>query len=172
MAAGRHRDIRRRQISGYRILHGRFHGNMRAIDLSGLETGAFRPVELSDAFPKIMLSPLAIFALGPDAVIYGQHYDALRQDLHAYFRPALYSDDILSDIVAVLPEQTGAQARLHRYLVSRSAEPISSQQGARALHGPQGDGTRNARVRVVGFGLDGRGRYLARHDDVRRQADA
>jgi len=61
-----------------------------------------------------MLSPLAIFALGPDAVIYGQHYDALRQDLHAYFRPALYSDDILSDIVAVLPEQTGAQARLHR----------------------------------------------------------
>jgi hypothetical protein len=84
---------------------------MRAIDLSGLETGAFRPVELSDAFPKIMLSPLAIFALGPDAVIYG-------------------------------------------------------------LHGPQGDGTRSARVRVVGFGLDGRGRYLARHDDVRRQADA
>jgi hypothetical protein len=98
---------------------------MRSVDISGLETGAFRPIELTDQLPKFMLSPLSLFALSPDAVIYGMRYDTLNKALHQYFRPALYSDDVLDELVSLVPDQKIAQARLRRYRALRTGEPMS-----------------------------------------------
>ena len=104
---------------------GLFSEIMRAIDISGLETGVERPIQLSDELPKIMLSPLSIFALSPDLILLGTKYDELRNSLFSYFSPTAYSDDLLSEIVSLLPDQKLAQTRLRQYLAARTSKGVN-----------------------------------------------
>jgi hypothetical protein len=104
---------------------GLFSEIMRAIDISGLETGVERPIQLSDELPKTRLSPLSIFALSPDSILLGAKYDDLRSSLFSYFRPAAYSDELLSEIVSLLPDQKLAQTRLRQYLAAHSPKGVN-----------------------------------------------
>jgi Resolvase, N terminal domain len=51
-------------------------------------------------------------------------YD-LRSSLFSYFRPAAYSDELLSEIVSLLPDQKLAQTRLRQYLAAHSPNGVN-----------------------------------------------
>ena len=104
---------------------GLFSEIMRAIDISGLETGVERPIQLSDKLPKTMLSPLSIFALSPDSILLGTKYDELKNSLFSYFSPTVYNDELLSAIISLLPNQDLAQTRLRQYLAARTSNRVN-----------------------------------------------
>jgi hypothetical protein len=91
---------------------------LRAIDLSGLATGAPRPSGRSDGPPRVLLSAMGTLAPGPDAAVLGQTQAALREAHHAYLRPDTLGDDTVQRLIALQGEPTAARLRaawaLHR----------------------------------------------------------
>lgn len=95
----------------------------RAIDLSGLETGILRPIDMS----RLRVVPLSIasqFSLSPDAIIVqgpDRNKSAARRD---FFQPQRLSDAALTRLVSLLPARTNASNTLADYLRTRSG-PIN-----------------------------------------------
>ncbi len=96
-------------------VQGMLSATMRAIDLSGLETGVLRPLRQSWDRPLVMLSALATLAPNPDAIALGQTQSALRDHYHRYFRPATLAHDVLEKIVALHPQPEAARSALQRW---------------------------------------------------------
>lgn len=94
---------------------GLLASTMRAIDLSGLETGALRPLPQDAGRPVLLLSALGTLAPAPDAVIAGVPQTALRDAAYQYLRPALLAPDVLDRLAALSPRATEAQAALQAY---------------------------------------------------------
>jgi hypothetical protein len=96
---------------------GMLSATMRAIDLSGLETGVLRPMRQAGQRPLLMLSALATLAPSPDAIALGQTQSALHDQHHLYFRPATLPPDVLEKIVALHPRADAARSALERWKV-------------------------------------------------------
>ena len=88
---------------------------MRAIDLSGLETGVVREMRNTNNHPIIVLSALSTVAPSPDASIMGIKQTDERDAYYKYFRPSKFDEDALGKIVALVPDQQAAQAALTKY---------------------------------------------------------
>jgi hypothetical protein len=71
--------------------------------------------------PKVLLSALSSLALSPDAILKGFGIAAMRDDQYRFFRPNRFDDDLLRQIVALVPDQPRAQGVLERYLETRTA---------------------------------------------------
>lgn len=88
---------------------------MRAIDLSGLETGVLRPMRNSSDRPLVVLSAHSTVAPSPDSLIYGVTQTERRDAHYQYFRPDTFDATILAKLVALVPDQITAQAALSAY---------------------------------------------------------
>lgn len=115
---------------------GALAATMRAIDLSGLETGVLRAMRNSSERPLVVLSALSTVAPSPDALIYGMTQTAQRDNQYQYFRPKMFDDATLSKIVSLVPNQVAAQAALMAYKDLPSEQSISLNQiGERCASG-------------------------------------
>ncbi len=88
---------------------------MRAIDLSGLETGVLRTMRNTADHPVVVLSALSTVAPGPDAAIMGMPQTAMRDAHYQFFRPAMLPPDVLEMLVALIPDKVAAAAALKAY---------------------------------------------------------
>ena len=100
---------------------------MRAIDLSGLETGVLRAMRNTQERPLVVLSALSTVAPSPDALIYGMAQTARRDAQYQYFRPDLLDQTTLNRVVALVPDQTAAQAALIAYQAVQTGPAINLQ---------------------------------------------
>lgn len=94
---------------------GMLAATMRAIDLSGMETGVLRSMRSTSERPLVVLSALSTVAPGPDALIYGITQTARRDAQYEYFRPNMLDQATLAKLVALVPDQAAAQAALNAY---------------------------------------------------------
>jgi predicted acylesterase/phospholipase RssA len=88
---------------------------MRAIDLSGLETGVLHAMRKRSDHPLVVLSALSTVAPGPDAAIVGMQQSSLRDAQYQFFRPATLAPDVLEKLVALVPAKVAARQALDAY---------------------------------------------------------
>jgi predicted acylesterase/phospholipase RssA len=98
---------------------------MRAIDLTGIETGALRAISQTDALPKILLSTSSTLAPSPDGILMGYGLEAMRNNFYSFFRPAKFSDKLLRRFVALGPDQSRAEAAMQDYLKTRTGRDVN-----------------------------------------------
>jgi hypothetical protein len=91
----------------------------RAIDLSGLETGILRAIQLSDELPIIPLSIAAEIGLSPDAVIVQSAIRSWKGARRDTFQPLPPDDPALARIVELLPTRGEARTALAGYRRTR-----------------------------------------------------
>lgn len=82
---------------------------LRAIDLTGLETGVLRRMQVDESRPVVVLSALSTLAPSPDAALLGIAQEAFRDAYHSYFRPARLDPETLDKIVALNPAVASAR---------------------------------------------------------------
>ena len=108
----------------------------RAIDLNGLETGAARLLQMGGPTPKIMLTTLGNFALVPDAKAQGFDPPSIADRPEYYLGVSNLSDEKLSALAALSPQQQQAQRVLQRYRSTDSGQLINIE-GVRQRCGKQ-----------------------------------
>ena len=105
---------------------GLFSEIMRAIDISGLETGVERPIQLSDRASQDDALAIVHLRVQPGFDFAGnQIRRASEHSLFSYFSPTAYNDELLSAIISLLPNQDLAQARLRQYLAARTSNRVN-----------------------------------------------
>lgn len=93
----------------------------RAIELSGLETGILRPLQISPTLPIVALSTASEIGLSPDAVVVQSTTRpsmAIRRDI---LRAQQLSDETLARLVEIAPSRAEAEQALADYLRTRKA---------------------------------------------------
>lgn len=94
---------------------------MRAVDVSGIETGIMRM--MSPNPPKVALSLYSSLAYGPDAIIVGFPHERNPRERFFYFQPQRLDDATLERIVDLVPDKITARAALDAY--RRTKAPIN-----------------------------------------------
>lgn len=91
---------------------------MRAIDVTGMETGIMRL--MSQDPPKVVLSLPSSFSLGPDAVIVGFPHPNNARERFFFFQPQKFDDVTLDRLAELAPDRARAKAVLDAYRKTKS----------------------------------------------------
>jgi predicted acylesterase/phospholipase RssA len=94
---------------------------MRAIDVTGIETGIVRL--MSPDPPKVALSLPSSISFGPDAIIVGFPHPNNAREKYFYFQPQQIDDVTLDRMAALIPDKAAAKVALDNY--RRTKGPIN-----------------------------------------------
>lgn len=97
----------------------------RAIDLSSLETGIFRPMMQSAELPVVFLSMPAEIEPAPDATIVQLATRSRAVARRDQFRPRHPDDPALARIAKLVPDSDAAHAALANYARTRGTAPMN-----------------------------------------------